>query len=135
MSLTDEQTDKALNAINAYRARHNAEPLVYNERLCVMAQKHAVRLAETDMVYHSPEHCEDDGKLPGENLAMVYGFKVPAEYACKLWYDGIEKYDFAKNELQPASGYFSQVILKKIKNCFVRRIFFSHNCIIFYISY
>jgi uncharacterized protein YkwD len=104
----DDLKAKAFNAINQYREKHGVEPLDYSEKLSIMAQSHAAKLAEGDMLYHSLKRSEQGLKL-GENIAMIYGYNTPAETVCKLWYDCIQKHNFDLNELQIESACFSQV--------------------------
>jgi hypothetical protein len=119
----DDPTAKAFNSINKYREKHGVEQLVYNDKLCLIAQAHAAKLADGDMLYHSWRRNKEGCRL-GENIAMIYGYKSPAETVCKMWYDRIQKHDFDLNETQLESAYFSQVNLFFLSQITQIQVFF-----------
>lgn len=67
MCLTEEIIERVLNAHNDYRQIHNAPPLKYSFNVGELAQKHALKLAESGSLEHS-EYVYNEEPI-GENLA------------------------------------------------------------------
>lgn len=91
-----------LDAHNAKRALHGANPLVWDPVLAQYAADYAATSFSCDRVrlIHS-------GGPYGENLAAGY---VGGEEPVDAWYDEINEYDYSNPGYSEATGHFTQLI-------------------------
>ncbi|GLC45418.1 hypothetical protein PLESTM_001732000 [Pleodorina starrii] len=95
-----DELQRAVARHNHYRAKHNAQPLIWDSELAASAQRWADR-----GVF---EHSQPDGAY-GENNAL--GCK-DAEAATIAFYDEVAQYDFNRQGFSLATGHFTQVVWK-----------------------
>jgi len=98
---------------NKLRAKHNAAPLTWSEKCAEHARMWAEHLADIDSLAH------DSSSGMGENCGYFASSRagsksdtVWAENVCDLWYSEIKSYSFSKNDYQPQTGHFTQMIWK-----------------------
>ncbi|CAF0763149.1 unnamed protein product [Rotaria sordida] len=103
---------QALNAHNAFRARHGVPPLVLKDEITHKAQAYAEYLAENNLFNHSSNRDN-----LGENLYTMSSSEPLTNEslgtdATQSWYDEIKSYDFSNPGFSMETGHFTQVIWK-----------------------
>ena len=96
----DKFEQEALEAHNAYRAKHGAPELTWNRELCDIAQKWADHLAAEKAFEHSKTNDRTCSKgTTGENLfysGSTGELEINGVAAVDSWYNEIKDYDFEK---------------------------------------
>jgi uncharacterized protein YkwD len=95
----------ALNKHNELRARHGAPPLAWCDDLRAAAQQAA---DENQRLGHL-QHIVPEGQ--GQNLASNSG-GISGVGATQMWYDEVDKYDFANGGFSMETGHFTQLVWK-----------------------
>jgi uncharacterized protein YkwD len=108
-----------LEVHNAYRARHHAQPLVWDAQLEAAAADWAARCVFT--------HSYTPGQ--GENLYAI-SQAIPSMgptwlLAAQTWYNEISLYSFANAGFSPATGHLTQMLWQgtKMLGCAVQRCY------------
>ncbi|XP_048414482.2 Golgi-associated plant pathogenesis-related protein 1-like [Stegostoma tigrinum] len=100
---------EALNAHNAFRARHNAAPLVINKDLCKDCKVWANVLTQDGVIAQSPTNFgENIWSKPSATEGEISGYE-PVE----AWYAEVKYYDFEKPGLSERTEHFTQLIWKE----------------------
>lgn len=90
--LTSDQIIEITNYINAYRAKNQAPPLVWDPIIAQFSQQWSYYLVSNDEFKHSGNN------LYGENLAYFQGYGSDVMGLMKksidLWYDEIKLYSW-----------------------------------------
>ncbi|XP_074526269.1 Golgi-associated plant pathogenesis-related protein 1-like [Halichoeres trimaculatus] len=94
-----------LKAHNAYRKRHSAPPLEYNDELNATAQSWANHLLASGAFGHS-------NTRDGENIYMSAGIKLTGRDAVDAWFSEIQDYNFSYPGFSGSTGHFTQVVWK-----------------------
>ncbi|XP_067294771.1 GLI pathogenesis-related 2 isoform X2 [Pseudorasbora parva] len=100
-----------LQAHNAYRRHHGAQPLTVNKNLCRSAQAWAEHLLSINTLKHS-------NKDYGENLYYAWSSatkKLTGREAVDSWYSEIKDYNFSRPGFSSKTGHFTQVVWKDTK--------------------
>lgn len=92
-----------LSQHNLYRARHNAEPLVWDPSLVPAALANAQNNANNNEFEHTVSG------IYGENIGYQYGYNNP-QYLGFLWYDEVTLYNYSDPGFSDATGHFTQVV-------------------------
>lgn len=107
MFLTKDQILDITKAINTYRAKHHAKPILHEESISVFSQSYADKLISTNKFEHS------NNKSYGENLAFFGGLKndqlTLIKKAIDNWYSEVKLYDFEKATFKSGTGHFTQL--------------------------
>jgi uncharacterized protein YkwD len=90
-----------LDAHNAYRAKHCAPALEWDDKLEATAQDWADR-------------CEFEHSRTkyGENLAAGTHGALPPEHVVEMWYREVDQYDFRRGGFSMETGHFTQLVWK-----------------------
>ena len=114
--VTPEEQQTILSLHNSYRAQHCVPPVTWSNELAAAAQKYA----EGCWIAHDGKK----GKV-GENLA--WGGDRTAASAVDAWYKEIEDYDYKKPGFASATGHFTLMVWKGVKQvgCGVATCYFG----------
>lgn len=108
--LTTEQITEITNYVNAYRAKNQAPPLIWDATIAEFSQSWSFYLISNNEFKHSGNH------LYGENLAYFQGYGTDTmallKKAIDLWYDEITLYDFKNPGFSHATGHFTCLVWK-----------------------
>lgn len=108
--LTPAQILEISNYINAYRAKHGVQPLIWSDTIMQFSQSWANNLLSTNRFTHS------GNRLFSENLASFNGYKLDMMALLKksidMWYAEISDYDFTKGGFSSATGHFTALVWK-----------------------
>ena len=81
-------TESTLEAINAARRSYNAQPVVANDQMSLMAQRWAEQMARTGKLEHSPAETRHYGRQTlGENYAAFFQSELTGCYAMQCFSD------------------------------------------------
>ena len=107
---TYAQKAELTNYVNAYRAKHNSPPLVWDDTISAFAQEYSLYLVTHNLFQHSNK----EGY--GENLAYFQGYPNEMMTLIKksidLWYDEIKLYNFNYPGYSPSTGHFTCLVWK-----------------------
>ena len=96
--------------VNAYRAKHNSPPLLWDDTISAFAQEYSLYLVTHNLFQHSNK----EGY--GENLAYFQGYPNEMMTLIKksidLWYDEIKLYNFNYPGYSPSTGHFTCLVWK-----------------------
>jgi uncharacterized protein YkwD len=95
----------ALDAHNAYRAKHCVPGLTWSARLAASAQQWANRC----------DFNHDEDSPHGENLFWGTAGAYSSQSAVASWYEEIEAHNFDAPEFSEQTGHFTQVIWRSSK--------------------
>ncbi|CAD6948208.1 unnamed protein product, partial [Tilletia laevis] len=98
---TTPEQQAVVDTHNAYRAKHNAPALTWNNTLAAFAKNHASKCIWA----HSA------GPY-GENGAATVGTPVTMAAAADMWYNEIKAYNFSAPNFSEETGHFSQLVWK-----------------------
>ncbi|KAE8246584.1 hypothetical protein A4X13_0g5722 [Tilletia indica] len=98
---TTAEQQAVVDTHNAYRAKHNAPSLTWNNTLAVFAKNYASKCIWA----HS-------GGPYGENGAATVGVATTMASAADMWYNEITMYNFSAPAFSEQTGHFSQLIWK-----------------------
>jgi len=108
--LTRDQITEITNYVNAYRAKNQAPPLVWDPIIAQFSQQWAYYLVSNNEFKHSGNN------LYGENLAYFQGYGSDVMGLMKksidLWYEEIKLYDFKNPGFSHATGHFTCLVWK-----------------------
>ena len=85
---------RELDLHNAYRARHHAPPLAWDDALAASAQSWA-------------NNCVFQHSGPGENLAQNFG---SWDAVVDAWYNEVAQYSYGNPGFSHATGHFTQMV-------------------------
>lgn len=106
--LTPQQITSVTDYVNAYRAKHQAPPMVWDANIASVSQQWSYHLLSGGLFQHS------DNAAYGENLAQLQGFgtdiTVLIKKAIDLWYNEVEFYDFTKSDFSSSTGHFTCLV-------------------------
>lgn len=106
---TDQITD-IVNYVNAYRAKNQAPPLVWNPYIVGFSQNWSYYLISQNVFIHSGT------PLYGENLAYFQGYGVNPMMLIKksidAWYNEIDLYNFNQPGFSKETGHFTCLVWK-----------------------
>jgi hypothetical protein len=107
---TYAQKIELTNYVNAYRAKHNSPPLMWDDTISAFAQEYSLYLVTNNLFQHSNK----EGY--GENLAYFQGYPNEMMTLIKksidLWYDEIKLYNFNYPGYSPSTGHFTCLVWK-----------------------
>jgi len=107
---TYAQKIELTNYVNAYRAKHNSPPLVWDDTISAFAQEYSLYLVTNNLFQHSNK----EGY--GENLAYFQGYPNEMMTLIKksidLWYDEIKLYNFNYPGYSASTGHFTCLVWK-----------------------
>ena len=107
---TYAQKAELTDYVNAYRAKHNSPPLVWDDTISAFAQEYSLYLVTHNLFQHSNK----EGY--GENLAYFQGYPNEMMTLIKksidLWYDEIKLYNFNYPGYSPSTGHFTCLVWK-----------------------
>ena len=106
--------DTMLKAVNSYRARHGADPLMLDDTLVSYAKSRAALMSTEEALDHG--HAGLDPRY-GENLAWAAGSKEApsgAPSSADEWYSEIKDYNFENPDASGpgATGHFTAMVWK-----------------------
>jgi len=108
--LTSDQIAEITNYVNAYRAKNQAPPLIWDATIAEFSQQWSYYLVSNDEFKHSGNN------MYGENLAYFQGYGRDTmgliKKAIDLWYDEIKLYDFKNPGFSHATGHFTCLVWK-----------------------
>ena len=106
--LTNQNINDIANYINAYRARNQAPPLVWDSTLATYSQNWSYYMAGNNLFQHSRT------QLYGENISYFQGYGIdPMKLiyaAIDGWYNEILLYDFSNPGYSEATGHFTCLV-------------------------
>jgi len=106
--ITPVQQIEITNYVNAYRAKNQASPLVWDNTIASFAQQWSYYLASNNLFQHSGTN------LYGENLAYFKGYGSDVMSLMKLsiddWYNEISLYDFNNPAFSASTGHFTCLV-------------------------
>jgi hypothetical protein len=106
--ITPAQQIEITNYVNAYRAKNQAPPLVWDNTIASFAQQWSYYLASNNLFQHSGTN------LYGENLAYFKGYGSDVMSLMKLsiddWYNEISLYDFNNPAFSASTGHFTCLV-------------------------
>lgn len=109
-AFTYAQKIELTNYVNAYRAKHNSPPLLWDDTISAFAQEYSLYLVTHNLFQHSNK----EGY--GENLAYFQGYPNEMMTLIKksidLWYDEIKLYNFNYPGYSPSTGHFTCLVWK-----------------------
>jgi hypothetical protein len=105
VSPAEQQTLLSLH--NSYRAQHCVPALTWSAELAASAQRWADKCS---LMFHSPR---DRSQRYSENLA--WGGDRSADSVVDAWYREVDEYNYAKPGFASATGHFTQMIWKGVK--------------------
>jgi hypothetical protein len=109
-AFTYAQKIELTDYVNAYRAKHNSQPLLWDDTISAFAQEYSLYLVTHNLFQHSNK----DGY--GENLAYFQGYPNEMMTLIKksidLWYDEIKLYNFNYPGYSPSTGHFTCLVWK-----------------------
>ena len=107
---TYAQKAELTDYVNAYRAKHNSPPLLWDDTISAFAQEYSLYLVTNNLFQHSNK----EGY--GENLAYFQGYPNEMMTLIKksidLWYDEIKLYNFNYPGYSPSTGHFTCLVWK-----------------------
>ncbi len=107
---TYAQKAELTDYVNAYRAKHNSPPLIWDDTISAFAQEYSLYLVTHNLFQHSNK----EGY--GENLAYFQGYPNEMMTLIKksidLWYDEIKLYNFNYPGYSPSTGHFTCLVWK-----------------------
>lgn len=107
---TYAQKTELTNYVNAYRAKHNSPPLLWDDTISAFAQEYSLYLVTNNLFQHSNK----EGY--GENLAYFQGYPNEMMTLIKksidLWYDEIKLYNFNYPGYSSSTGHFTCLVWK-----------------------
>ncbi len=109
-AFTYAQKIELTDYVNAYRAKHNSPPLLWDDTISAFAQEYSLYLVTNNLFQHSNK----EGY--GENLAYFQGYPNEMMTLIKksidLWYDEIKLYNFNYPGYSPSTGHFTCLVWK-----------------------
>lgn len=109
-AFTYAQKIELTDYVNAYRAKHNSPPLLWDDTISAFAQEYSLYLVTHNLFQHSNK----EGY--GENLAYFQGYPNEMMTLIKksidLWYDEIKLYNFNYPSYSPSTGHFTCLVWK-----------------------
>ena len=109
-AFTYAQKIELTNYVNAYRAKHNSPPLLWDDTISAFAQEYSLYLVTNNLFQHSNK----EGY--GENLAYFQGYPNEMMTLIKksidLWYDEIKLYNFNYPGYSASTGHFTCLVWK-----------------------
>lgn len=109
-AFTYAQKIELTDYVNAYRAKHNSPPLLWDDTISAFAQEYSLYLVTHNLFQHSNK----EGY--GENLAYFQGYPNEMMTLIKksidLWYDEIKLYNFNYPGYSPSTGHFTCLVWK-----------------------
>ena len=109
-AFTYAQKIELTDYVNAYRAKHNSQPLLWDDTISAFAQEYSLYLVTHNLFQHSNK----EGY--GENLAYFQGYPNEMMTLIKksidLWYDEIKLYNFNYPGYSPSTGHFTCLVWK-----------------------
>jgi hypothetical protein len=109
-AFTYAQKIELTDYVNAYRAKHNSPPLLWDDTISAFAQEYSLYLVTHNLFQHSNK----EGY--GENLAYFQGYPNEMMTLIKksidLWYDEIKLYNFNYAGYSPSTGHFTCLVWK-----------------------
>jgi hypothetical protein len=109
-AFTYAQKIELTNYVNAYRAKHNSPPLLWDDTISAFAQEYSLYLVTNNLFQHSNK----EGY--GENLAYFQGYPNEMMTLIKksidLWYDEIKLYNFNYPGYSSSTGHFTCLVWK-----------------------
>jgi hypothetical protein len=113
-TLTIDQENQISAYVNAYRAKNQANPLVWDNTIYTFSQNWASYLTTNNLFQHS------GNKNYGENLAYFQGYAIDPVALIKKsidsWYNEISQYNFASPGFTQATGHFTCLVWKSSIN-------------------
>jgi uncharacterized protein YkwD len=108
--ITDPLQTKITSYINAYRARHQAPPLTWDNTIAAFSSQWAYGMNSKKSFQHSGTN------LYGENIAYLQGYGSLLETLLKkaidLWYNEVSLYDYTNPAFSSATGHFTCLVWK-----------------------
>jgi Cysteine-rich secretory protein family len=108
--LTSDQITEITHYVNAYRAKNQAPPLIWDTTIAQFSQQWSYYLVSNNEFKHSGNN------LYGENLAYFQGYGSDLIRLIKksidLWYEEIALYDFKNPGFSHATGHFTCLVWK-----------------------
>ena len=109
-AFTYAQKIELTDYVNAYRAKHNSPPLLWDDTISAFAQEYSLYLVTHNLFQHSNK----EGY--GENLAYFQGYPNEMMTLIKksidLWYDEIKLYNFNYPGYSSSTGHFTCLVWK-----------------------
>jgi hypothetical protein len=113
-SLTPQQKTEISDYINAYRAKHQSPPLVWDDTIATFSQQWSYHLLTTNDFSHS------GNTQYGENLAYYKGYGTDTMTLLKksidAWYNEVTLYNFARPGFSSGTGHFTCLVWKSSTN-------------------
>jgi len=111
MTFNKDEVKQITDHVNNYRKEHNSKVVKHSAKISKISQAHSDNIVSTGQFKHS-------NNSYGENLYMSKSAKMinPNEkinYVLKAidaWYNEYTFYNFEKNDFEPRSGHFSQLV-------------------------
>ncbi|XP_034548136.1 Golgi-associated plant pathogenesis-related protein 1-like isoform X2 [Notolabrus celidotus] len=97
-----------LETHNAYREKHNAPLMQYNDEMNATAQEWADHLLAAGVFEHSSTN-------DGENIYNMFSsvaIELTGKEAVDSWYSEIKDYDWSNPGFKGSTGHFTQVVWK-----------------------
>ena len=112
--LTDSQKTEITDYINAYRAKHRAPPLQWDNTIATFSQQWSYHLVSNNLFQHSV------GSGYGENLAYFKGYGIDPmtllKKAVDSWYNEVTLYNFNNPGFSQGTGHFTCLVWKSSTN-------------------
>jgi len=104
---------ECLRQHNLKRGQHGAKKLEWSQECADHARKWVQNLVSIDSLAHDHESGmgENCGYFNSSSAASKPDI-VWAGNVCDMWYNEIKKYNFSKNDYQPGTGHFTQMVWK-----------------------
>lgn len=108
LSLSSNQQQEIVDYINAYRAKHQAPPLLWDSTIALFSQHWSDYLLSNKLFQHSGT------QLYGENLAYFQGYgndpMTLLKNAVDAWYNEISAYNFSQPGFSETTGHFTCLV-------------------------
>ena len=109
-SLTPAQKTEITSHINAYRAKHQSPPLVWDDTIATFSQEWSLQLLTNNDFSHSGNN------QYGENLAYYKGYGTDTMKLLKksidAWYNEVTLYNYSKPRYSSGTGHFTCLVWK-----------------------
>jgi len=109
-SLTPAQKTEITSYINAYRAKHQSPPLVWDESIATFSQQWSYQLLTNNDFSHSGNN------QYGENLAYYKGYGTDTMKLLKksidAWYNEVTLYNYSRPRFSSGTGHFTCLVWK-----------------------
>ena len=108
-ALSKPTWSELVQAHNEVRTQIKLPPLVWSDKIAVIAQQWADRLVARDEFFHRPKSAY------GENMFKIVGAATSPARVVKEWAAEAADYDYASNRCKGVCGHYTQLVWRDTK--------------------